>query len=444
MKTNIARILVTFFSLLVPLQLAAIDVHASTAPAEFTIPDTTMTIKGFASPNAFVQIFDGDALIGTVVADGNGVFEKTFSAMSNGLHNIKLQYQDNNGLTSDVVSQTINIRQRSDTASEFYLPPTLSVSPRVSVEGDLVTFSGSTIPNATVEIILDGGNLILRPESDANGDYSISTDTTGFYFGIHTLRATSSQGGLKSFPTQSLDFTVNPAGQDSPSPSDAGESLAPPVITSGGIVATDQADNLIRGTAPPNSQIIIFLDGEPIGSTFANEDGAWFFNISISGVDSHIRAIACVDNACSDYSNLLTLEFEGELDDCASFRFWMDEYRVWGLEQSDGVDLKITGISGTAPYEVLIDWGDTTTNRFSRDAGQSFNLHHVYHGYGHFNGSITMLDDTDCQYTRYFSVNVDQESFDIRTLLIPTTILPLAWLIHHRLHLNRIRRRLAR
>lgn len=432
------------FAVLIPIQLASVQVGASSAPAQFSIPDTTFTAKGFASPNAFVQIFDGDALIGTVIADANGIFEKTFPAMSSGLHNIKLQYQDNDGVLSDTVAQTINIRARADTATEYYLPPTLQITPKVSAEGDIISFSGYTIPNAIVEIILDGGNLILRPQSDANGKYSISVDSTGYYFGIHTVRATSLQGGLKSFQTQTKEFTINPIAADGQFPSRQDVALTPPVITTGGKVVTDQESNLIRGTAPPYSQIIIYLDGEPIGSTFANQDGAWFFNVQLLRKVSQIRAVACVNGECSDFSNLLTFEFRGEFGRCSSFRFWMNDYRFWGVRQAGGLDLSITGVSGIAPYEVLVDWGDDATERFNRDNEQGFNIHHVYDGYGQLNGSITMADDSGCEYTRYFSVDVAEAGFDKRWLASLTGLVPIGWFVRKRLTINRKRRRYAR
>lgn len=406
MKQTIKRLLLGVLAVVLQLQLVSATAGASTAPVQFAVPDTTLQIQGFASSNAFVQIFDGDALVGTVIADANGVFNKNFPSMTSGLHNIRLQYQDASGLFSDQVSQTINVRSQSDTAVEYFLPPTVDISPSSVTEGDLVSFSGSSIPNATIEIILDGGALILRPQTDANGRYSISVDTGGYYFGKHSIRATTLQGGLKSFQSQKREFIVNPISADAQNPGTAPRTLEPPVITASPIIATDSETNLIRGTAPPYSQIIIYIDGEPVGSTFANSEGQWFFNVTILDSSSEIRVVACIENECSDLSNSVTIEFSGELGRCSTFRFWLAEYRYWGIETGNGIDVPVTGVSGIAPYEVLVDWGDQVTERFNRNDAASYKLHHVYDDTGQFNGSITMVDDSGCEYTRYFSVDV--------------------------------------
>lgn len=396
------------------MQMASSLVHASSAPVQFTIPDTTLTIKGFSSPGAFVQIIDGSSLIGTVIADKNGVFEKDFPAMRAGLHNIKISYDDVDKLASDPLSQTINIRAQSDTAVEYFLPPTLSVKPVSLVEGDIVTISGSSIPNSVVEVLLDGGTTILRPQTDARGRYSISIDTTGYYLGEHSLKATSSQGGLTSFQTLTRPFIVLPiesrAGRDNQPPQ-----LIPPSIDIGGEageVTIDQESALLRGNAAPNSQIIIYLDGEPVGSTFANADGNWFFNIKVTANLHEVRAVSCSGDECSDFSNLIKLIYKGEIGRCSSHRFWLSEYRFWDIKERSGIDLNISGISATPPYEIVIDWGDTYVERFNRNTAQSFNVNHTYDVMGSYNGRIAIIDEDGCEYERLFTVGVIESRTD--------------------------------
>lgn len=389
------------------MQLAYIPVSAASAPIQFTIPNTSLTIKGFASPRAFVQIIDGSALIGTVLADSNGVFEKDFPAMKSGLHNIQISYEDADGITSDPLSQTINIRAQSDTAVEYFLPPTLTARPISFVEGEIVTFSGSTIPNAIVEIVLDGGNLILRPQSDPTGRFSISTNSTGYYFGEHNIVANSTQGGLTSFQTLKKSFIVLPVASGRNVGDLPARSLDPPIIESdNGIIEAISVDQLIRGTAPPNTQIIVYLDGEPIGSTFSSADGNWFFNIKITQPSHEVRAVSCIGAQCSDFSNLVKILYSGKFDQCSTSRLWLLEYRFWGIKQGDGVDLGVSGISGTPPYQFLVDWGDPVSERFNRNNASSLNIHHVYKKTGHYNGRITITDQVGCEYTRYFSSEV--------------------------------------
>ncbi len=440
---NISKILVAVLVMLLPVFVAHSPVSASSAPVQFTIPNTRLTIKGFASPGAFVQIVDGNALVGTVLADSNGVFEKNFSAMRAGLHRFRITYQDRDGLTSDPLVQTVNVRAQSDTAVEYFLPPTLAARPVSATEGELVTFSGSTIPNAIVEISLDGGVTVLRPQSGPDGRYSISVDTTGYYFGEHNATATSSQGGLTSHQTLKEKFIILPVQSNAGNNSGA---LTPPIITSiDGEIESGETPILIRGTGPPNTQIIIYLNGEPIGSTFTNADGNWFFNLDVSATSQDIRAIACDGDVCSDFSNLTTVLFTGDPERCSTHRFWLSEYRYWGVDEGDGIDLNITGVSGTPPYEVILDWGDSITERFNRNSAQSYSLHHVYQRTGNYSGSISIADDTGCQYTRYFSVSVIEKPLDNRWFFgIAGGIILLAIWLRHRYHIHRKKLILAR
>ncbi len=428
------------------MQLARIPVSASSAPVQFRVADTTLTVRGFASPGAFVQIVDGNALIGTVIADSNGVFEKDFTAMRAGLHTLRITYEDVDGVRSDPLTQTINLRAQNDTAVEYFLPPTLLVDPVSLVEGELATFRGSSIPNSIVELILDGGTTILRPQTDARGRYSISVDTTGYYFGEHGVTASSSQGGLNSVQSLRKPFIILPIESNVGDNSNGPSALTPPIIeTVDGQLTSDQSPMLIRGTGPPNAQIIIYLDGEPIGSTFTNADGTWFFNVDVLANISDLRAIACFENECSDFSNLAELIYEGDPLQCTTHRFWLREYRFWNVKENDGVNLGLTGISGTPPYEIIIDWGDAVVERFNRASAQSTELHHVYGLEGSFNGSITIVDDTGCEYTRYFSVHVIEDSMDMRWLgLIGPALVLLILALRRRHHIHQKRLILAR
>ncbi len=430
------------------MQFASTSVFASSAPVQFTIADTTLTVKGFASPGAFVQIIDGDALIGTTIADSSGLFEKDFMAMRAGLHTLRIGYDDTDGHSSDPLTQTINIRAQSDTAVEYFLPPTLVTNPVSVVEGDLVAFSGSSIPNAIIEIILDGGNQILRPQTDSSGRYTISVDTTGYYFGEHNTAATASQGGLTSFQTLQNPFIIIPVESGAGDDDALARTLDPPIIETGlgDEIETDSETALIRGTGPPNTQIIIYVDGEPIGSTFSNGDGAWFFNVPIGKVSHDVRAVACFDDGCSDFSNLVKIRLTSDLSACSVMRFWLNDYRYWGVNPNNGIDIDITGISGTPPYEVILDWGDGTSERFNRNTAQSFSLHHVYESVGQYNASLTIADEQGCQYTRYFSVDVQEADFNWLWALYvggPTLAL-LALLLRRRNHIHTKKLILAR
>jgi hypothetical protein len=384
----------------------ASPVIATQSPVEFVVPDTTLKVSGFASPNALVSIFDGNSLIGTAVANDRARFEKLFTALNPGLRKLKLEYVDKSGRKSSAITGTVSVAFQRETAVEYFLPPTLDVAPRSVVESDIVTFQGSSIPTSQVALVVDGGNTVLRPQVDGEGNYSISLATDGFFIGEHPFSAKSTFANNTSYETDKTNFSVQPS-PSKQSQNEQPESLDPPIITEpkDGYEAESE-DVLIKGTAAPNQQIIIFLDGEPIGSTFSNNSGDWFFNLKIFSSLQRIQAITCVGSDCSDFSNQVEIEFTGEFGKCSSFRFALDDYRFWGISANDGIELGVAQISGKQPYEALLSWGDDVEERFSTSEQGGFQLQHVYRSIGQFNGTITLEDDEGCVFSRNFSVDV--------------------------------------
>lgn len=418
------------------------------APVKFTVPGTSLTIKGFSSPGAFVKIFDGDTLIGTTIADGNGRFTKQFSSMSSGLHNFKMLYEDIAGNKSDTVRQTVNVRAQSETGVEYFLPPTVLVNPGSINEGGIVTISGYTIPNASVDIIIDGGSNLLNPVADKNGYYSISIKTDGYYFGNHSLNVKSKQGGLTSYQSLRRSFIILPPEDETNSQSSkvTSQAIDPPIIkTNNGSIQSDDNPTLISGTALPNSQIIIFIDGEAVGSTFSGPDGRWFFNVYITKTSQVLRAITCIDDICSDYSNLAEVVFQGDINKCKDLRFMLEDYRFWAISKGKGVDVNLKSINGASPFEVLIDWGDDVTEKFNRDTDRNFSVHHIYKNVGQYNGSITLSDSEDCEYALFFSVDVQSKGVNLWLLMSITPLLLVIYIVlKHRYHLRRQQLILAR
>jgi hypothetical protein len=118
-----------------------------------------------------------------------------------------------------------------------------------------------------VEIFVDGTSI---GTTTANGGGAFSfTPTAPLAAGPHTAFAVATDAaGNESPPSNTNAFRI-----DSDAP-------AAPVITSpeDGSTTTDPTFP-IRGTAEPGSQVIIIRDGEEIGSTTADENGDFTFNL---------------------------------------------------------------------------------------------------------------------------------------------------------------------
>lgn len=409
---------------------SALSVSAApNSPVELAVPDTTLTISGKASPNAIVAIYDGESLIGTVSADKSGFFTKTFVALKDGLHNIRLNYVDDQGIESTEISETVNVGFQQNTAFEYFLPPTVLVFPKSVTEGELVTIQGSSVPGATINLSIDGGNVILRPRVGPDGRYSVSFGTTDYFSGQHEVDAWAVKDSEQSYHADPLLFRVKPSlDSDSPSPAPVDVPLTPPIITSpNSPYQTETEPVLIRGTALPNIQIVIYLDGEIIGSTFSNAQGGWFFNLNITG-KHQVKAVSCQGFQCSDFSNILLIEITGiastDPGECSDVSFLLKRYRFWNVQPNSSVSLDFFNIAGVPPFEMIIDWGNANIERFNHNSVDDLSLSTVFKQEGRFNGVVTLQDERGCTETRFFSTEVNIRDFNFRSLwwLVPVSL----------------------
>lgn len=404
----------TFIGLFVslqPVRANPIQVPSGTpttlqAPINVDVPDTTLSLTGCASPNAFVTIFDGNEPAGTVVADSNGRFTKKITANQSGLHNIRLYYDDVNGRTSSIITKNISLTPHSNTAFDLLLPTTIEHEPEPVRVGNYLIFRGTTCPSALVNVTLNN-NFTMAAKADQRGNWYAIADTEDYYIGAHTYTAVSSLNNRTSDVTQKYQFnTAGPSAGGVPAPAE----LTTPVIT-------EPVDNFLsssplvtfRGSGPTTTAIEIFIDGEQAGAVYTNALGEFTFQLSMFANRHVVTVRACQDKTCTDFSNEVAVRYAGNLDSC-SMRFGLGEYRFFGLAPDDGVDLLVRNLMGLPAYDVLLDWGDASVEHFNLANDDSVRLHHVYKQQGLFNGSITLKDSRGCTYTQYFTVEVARDA----------------------------------
>jgi hypothetical protein len=233
-------------------------------PADGTVTsDTTPTFTGRAAPGAQVDILVDGNPIGTTTANAAGAFTFTPGApMGPGNYEASAR-ATLNGVTSglsNINDFTIDV---ADPAA-----PTLNRPADGEATNDTTpTFSGRAEPGAEVEIFVDGSS-IGTTTANSDGDFAF-TPTTPLAAGQHEafVRATDAAGNDSS-PSNTNGFVID---TDDP---------AAPIITSpeDGSTTTDPTF-AIRGTAEPGSQVIIIRDGEEIGSTMADENGDFSFDL---------------------------------------------------------------------------------------------------------------------------------------------------------------------
>lgn len=232
------------------------------------VGDTVMIINGQTSPNAFVTIMDGNAVIGSLSADNDGLFTQTFPAQTPGLHTLKLYAQ--NAIDSeytDTILLTVNLAEHFPTTVEVFLPPSIIMN---TSESSVIQLSGYTAPGVTVAIVIDDSEY-LTIAADANGFWQASVNTGTFGGGDHSLFVKAyAGGGEQSFATTKRTFSIPfpPGSPATPAPSKkrplfgGGNTVAPPppvVVTPGISPPTPQSGGILSFPSILFGKLINFL-----------------------------------------------------------------------------------------------------------------------------------------------------------------------------------------
>jgi hypothetical protein len=256
------------------------DTTAPTPPAvDASQPtsDNTPTITGTAEPGSTVEIMLDGVAVGSVTAGPDGRWSFTPAApLADGRYDVTATATDAAGNRSDVspaspleVDTTAPAEPTVDASG-----PTNDTTPTLSGTATLgdgevlsVTVNGTTYFVGD-HLTIDGGVWTLTlPEGDAlaEGDYTVVatvTDAAG--------NASSASGEVR------IDLT------------------APDVPEVAAIGLTNNPTPTIAGTAEPGSTVEVFVDGESVGTTTADDNGDWFLTPAnpIGSGDRSITATA--------------------------------------------------------------------------------------------------------------------------------------------------------
>ncbi|HAS1475139.1 TPA: BapA prefix-like domain-containing protein [Enterobacter bugandensis] len=258
-----------------------VDTTPPLAPGDLVVSNDGGTITGTAEPGSTVTIREGDAILGTPVADSEGNFSLTLTPP-------KLNGEI---LTADATDAAGNTGPATSAAAPDVTPPQAPVI--VSVIDDVLnttgpvdqdgltndrapTLNGTGEPGSTITIF-NGSDIIGTVAVPSSGLWSF-TPPSPLADGTYVLTATAT------------DAAGNPSGQ-----SNAwtiivdGTAPAAPVITqvvddvperTGSLdlnETTNDSTPTLSGTAEANATVTIRVDGVDIGTTVADGLGAWSF-----------------------------------------------------------------------------------------------------------------------------------------------------------------------
>ncbi|RMU59074.1 hypothetical protein ALP29_200134 [Pseudomonas syringae pv. avii] len=270
-----------------------------------TTDDASPELTGTAEAGSLVTIYDNGQPIGSVIATGGTWTFTPLVPLTNGAHTLTLTAEDSAGNESQP-TQGFDL----DVVAGGTPPApaiTAVLDDQGSVQGPLAqnAFTDDAQPtingtgaNGTV-ITLFANGLAVGSATVVNGQWSI-TPTTPLAQGLNNLSAVATDSAGNPSPSTG-DYPINvdtlapgaPTGQGLTD--DVGALTGP--ILSGDI--TDDANPTFTGMAEAGSVVMIYDNGNLIGSTMADPTtGAWSFTPSTALLDgAHSFAAQTVDRA---------------------------------------------------------------------------------------------------------------------------------------------------
>lgn len=375
----------------------------SSQPVELSIPSTTLTVSGFASPNAIVTVQEGATAIATLSADSSGAFSKQI-VRTPGIKNINVFYRDANNRQSVTNRKSISLQSQTNTNHTVFLSPTIELGSQGIVRrGSLVQVRGYSVPNSIINISLDYGTSQFQTSTNSQGYYEYFIDTNTLLEGAHTVSSSAIKGADLSDVSSILTFNVqSEANGFVPDIVVSPDVIPPPSVSlpqDGSII--DGNSVTIYGESLPNAQINIYENNKLISTVTADNAGKWSFVFNATTTPVTLSFEACVNGECSILSRSITLNFTGIRSSC-SVEFGLLQYRFWDIQTNENITLEFKDeYNGT----IDLNWGDASKERFNVVPEGNRQLTHIYGDSGTYNGSVTLTSD-GCEYTRYFSVIV--------------------------------------
>ncbi len=257
-------------------------------------PDGTLTVAGFAEPNAVVKVTFPDGTIGTATASTSGSYAAT-SAANQPSGAVSVKATDAAGNVSPAGSANY-----ADTIAPA--KPTLVSA--TNADGTL-TVSGLAEPNSSVAVTFPDGTQ-ATVTAGANGAYA-ATSAAAQPSGSIAAVATDAAGNHSAAANGTYsDIGAPPAPVIAHLADDVGAVMGE--IASGTI--TDDAKPALSGTAEAGATVKVYDGVALLGTALAGPTGAWSFTPSASLADgAHQLTVKAVDAAGNGSDPTSTVSF---------------------------------------------------------------------------------------------------------------------------------------
>ncbi len=261
--------------------------------------DSTPQLSGTAEAGGLVTIYDGNTVIASVSADGDGAWSTTLPLLSQGAHALSVTVTDAAGNVSDR-SGALNITVDTVAPAAGTVNVTAGDSDTPLTSGATINdstpaLSGTTEANATVSVY-DGTTLLGTAIASGAGAWSFTPAALGEGSHALSVRVTDVAGntGIASAVTTVVVDTVAPAAISGLTAVNNNGST--PLTIAAGSTTSDNTPQL-SGTAEAGS-IVTVRDGTTVlGSVTAGTNGAWSFTTAALADGPHTLSVSAADAA---------------------------------------------------------------------------------------------------------------------------------------------------
>ncbi|WP_165469824.1 Ig-like domain-containing protein [Enterobacter hormaechei] len=247
-----------------------------------TTDDQSPTLSGEAEPGSVVDIYDNDEKIGSVIVDDEGKWSYTpDKPLDKGDHEITTTVTDPSGNTSEPspgISFTVDSDPNQVTVGEVVDdqgPIVGNLKPGTVTDDVRPELSGKGKPGSTVTI-KDGDDVLGSTVVDPDGNWTF-TPEQDLADGNHSLTVVSKDPAGNEVTSPSFDITVDATAPEKPVLGSATDDVGTIRGDLSNGSTTDDANPTFNGSAEPGSRVDIYDNGEHIGSTIADDKGAWQF-----------------------------------------------------------------------------------------------------------------------------------------------------------------------
>ncbi len=166
--------------------------------------------KGIAYPKSTISILKNGIVIAELLSKLDGTFEIRIKNLAPGTYSYGIRAEDKDKLKSKLLVFTVFVSQGIATVLEgIFIPPTITSDYIEVKKGEVVTFSGSSVPNSEVRLSFQSSvETLKKTMTNASGTWMFVLDSSQMDRGDYSVKGRSLLVNNLSLYSDPLTFRV--------------------------------------------------------------------------------------------------------------------------------------------------------------------------------------------------------------------------------------------